>query len=159
MFFQGYTENFAAVIQKQYMSFIFRVPQIVPFGRSFFDIFFVIDDTGDAGGIRQGIFAGRVKGQLAQVSTDVFCIGDLGKIQFFQHIQLAHGSYHIVGRHDDIKLGSACLHFSQQFFIVRKNVIGDFAVVLLFKIRYNIGIKIICPPVKVQDLGRSGIFS
>lgn len=87
-----------------------------------------------------------------------FALGILARSQFFQHIQLAHGGYHIVRRHDDIKLGSACLHFSQQFFIVGENIIGDFAVVLLFKISDNVGSKIIGPAVKVQDLWCSGIF-
>lgn len=87
MFLEGHANDFTAVVEEDDASLVYRVPQILPAGRSRFDVFLVVDDACHAPGIDDGIFTIGVKGILFEFIHDEFRIGHLTLVEFFQKAQ------------------------------------------------------------------------
>ena len=98
------------------------------------------------------MLAGGIVNRSLQAADDIFGIGYFIKIQLFQEVQLQHGCYHVIGWLDEVVLRAAGLDLGQQFFIIGKNVVIHFTVVLLFKFGNDLRIEIVGPAEQVQHL-------
>jgi hypothetical protein len=98
------------------------------------------------------MFAGGIVDRSLEAADDVFGVGDIVQVQFFQQVQLQHGGYHVVGGLDKVVLRAAGLDLGQQFFVIGKNVVIYFTVVLLFKFGNDLRIEVVCPAEQVQHL-------
>lgn len=151
MFLEGHANDFTAVVEEDDASLVYRVPQILPAGRSRFDVFLVVDDACHAPGIDDGIFTIGVKGILFEFIHDEFRIGHLTLVEFFQKAQFFHGRDHVVRRLDNIILGAAGLQFGKEFFIIGKDVIVDLAVIFFLEFLDDFRIEVISPAKNVED--------
>lgn len=151
MFLEGHANDFTAVVEEDDASLVYRVPQILPAGRSRFDVFLVVDDACHTPGVDDGIFTIGVKGILFELIHDEFRIGHLTLVEFFQKAQFFHGRDHVVRRLDNIILGAAGLQFGKEFFIIGKDVIVDLAVIFFLEFLDDFRIEVISPAKNVED--------
>lgn len=77
MFLEGHANDFTAVVEEDDASLVYRVPQILPAGRSRFDVFLVVDDACHTPGVDDGIFTIGVKGILLSLSMTNSVLGIL----------------------------------------------------------------------------------
>ena len=98
------------------------------------------------------MLAGGIVNRSLQAADDIFGIGYFIKIQLFQKVQFQHSCYHVIGGLDEVVLRAAGLDLGQQFFIIGKNVVIYFTVVLLFKFGNDLRIEIVGPAEQVQHL-------
>ena len=110
-FLQGQAEYFPVVVQKDHVALVFGFPQVSPAGDGVLHILFVVGNAGNAPDVRNGIFLFRIVVRVLQAVDQAFNVRQLAPVQLFQHVQLDHGGDHVIGRLDDIELGSAGLHF------------------------------------------------
>ena len=119
MFLEGHANDFTAVVEEDDASLVYRVPQILPAGRSRFDVFLVVDDACHAPGIDDGIFTIGVKGILFEFIHDEFRIGHLTLVEFSKG-PVFHGRDHVVRRLDNIILGAAACSLARSSSLLAK---------------------------------------
>ena len=96
--------------------------------------------------------SGGVVSRRLQIFDQMLGIGHLAQVHFFQQLELQHGSDHIITGLDHVVTCAAGLNLGQEFFIVGEYVIINLAVIFLFEICKNLGVKIVSPAKQIQNL-------